>query len=309
MPVLGLGVGVGVVAYVLGQALNAITDVLGLVVGLRSGWWILAAGCARQAMIIVPIVALSTVLCYLDLRVRLEGLDLRDRGQLSDTTASRPDPVLPGQVSTDDLPPAGHTGSAARDAAKDVLSRAEFHRPGPPIIERIERWVSEAISRVLDAISGVAGGGFIASVILIAAVVLVVLMLLRFGKGVQREAPTPRRPCAPGEDGARTTGGRRQPNTRPEADGETRSGADTARWSWSSRATAFSTTSPARRPARSEPTSPERCPTGAAVLRSDRPLRRRVVRRRADGTFGERAPPIAVGRSAREGRAMSTAVR
>jgi hypothetical protein len=33
---------------------------------------------------------------------------------------------------------------------------AEFHRPGPSIIERIERWVSEAISRVLGAISGVA---------------------------------------------------------------------------------------------------------------------------------------------------------
>ena len=99
--------------------------------------------------------------------------------------------MFPGTVLWDDLPPAGHTGAAARDAARDVLSRAEFHRPGPSIIERIERWVSEAISRVLDAISGVAGGGFVASVILIAAVVLVVVMLLRFGKGVQRDAPTP----------------------------------------------------------------------------------------------------------------------
>ena len=76
LPVLGLGVGSGVVAYTLGQALNAITDVLGLVVGLRSGWWILAAGRAATGLIIVPIVALSTVLCYLDLRIRLEGLDL-----------------------------------------------------------------------------------------------------------------------------------------------------------------------------------------------------------------------------------------
>ena len=49
LPVLGLGVGSGVVAYALGQALNAITDVLGLVVGLRSGWWILAAGGPRPA--------------------------------------------------------------------------------------------------------------------------------------------------------------------------------------------------------------------------------------------------------------------
>jgi hypothetical protein len=91
----------------------------------------------------------------------------------------------------DDLPPAGHTGASARDAAKQVLARPEFHRPGPSIIQRIERWISEAISRALDAISGVAGGGFVASLILIAAVALVVVMLLRFGKGVQRDAPRP----------------------------------------------------------------------------------------------------------------------
>ncbi len=91
----------------------------------------------------------------------------------------------------DELPPPAHTGAQARDAARDILSRPEFHRPGPSIIERVERWVSEAISRVLDAISGVAGGGVIASVILIAAVALVVVMLLRFGKGVQADAPRP----------------------------------------------------------------------------------------------------------------------
>ncbi len=91
----------------------------------------------------------------------------------------------------DELPPPAHTGSQAKDAAQRVLSRPEFHRPGPSIIERVERWISEAISRVLDAISGVAGGGLIASVILIAAVVVVVVMLLRFGKGVQTDAPRP----------------------------------------------------------------------------------------------------------------------
>ncbi len=76
LPVLGLGVASGVVAYALGQALNAMTDVLGLFVGLRVGWIILAAGRAATGLIIVPIVALSAVLCYLDLRIRLEGLDL-----------------------------------------------------------------------------------------------------------------------------------------------------------------------------------------------------------------------------------------
>ena len=91
----------------------------------------------------------------------------------------------------DELPPPAHTGSQAKEAAHQVLSRPEFHRPGPSIIERIERWISEGISRVLDAISGVAGGGLVASLILIAAVALVVVMLLRFGKGVQADAPRP----------------------------------------------------------------------------------------------------------------------
>jgi hypothetical protein len=76
MPVMGLGLASGAVAYVLGQALNAVTDLLGLFVGLRVGWIIVAAGRAATGLVIVPIVALATVLCYIDLRVRLEGLDL-----------------------------------------------------------------------------------------------------------------------------------------------------------------------------------------------------------------------------------------
>ena len=84
---------------------------------------------------------------------------------------------------------------------------------------------------MLDAISGVAGGGFVASVILIAAVVLVVVMLLRFGKGVQRDAPTPAARVRTGGAGARTTGDRRRRNTKPWDDGETRCGVVTARWS------------------------------------------------------------------------------
>ena len=51
--------------------------------------------------------------------------------------------------------------------------------------------MSEAINRVLEAISGAAGGGLIASLLLIGAVTLVVVMLLRFGKGVQSDAPRP----------------------------------------------------------------------------------------------------------------------
>ena len=207
---------------------------------------------AATGLVIVPIVALSTVLCYLDLRVRLEALDL----ELAIT--DRFDRVHGLSVLWDDLTtcPRQHTGAEARSAAKDVLSRPEFHRPGPSIIERIERWVSDAINRVLETISGAAGGGVIASVILVAAVALAVVMLLRFGKGVQTDGTDDPRPaCAPVAAAAPRTGAPRRPNTRPQADGATACGAATARWSWSSRATACSTTFPARRPVRSEPTS------------------------------------------------------
>ena len=90
-----------------------------------------------------------------------------------------------------DLPTPDRTAAQAQDAAQEVLSRPEFHRAGPSIIERIEGWVSDGLNRVLEVFSGVAGGGVIATVILIAAAVLVVMMLLRFGRGVQRDPGLP----------------------------------------------------------------------------------------------------------------------
>jgi hypothetical protein len=90
-----------------------------------------------------------------------------------------------------DLPTPDRTAAQAQDAAQEVLSRPEFHRPGPSIIERIEGWISDGLNRVLEVFSGVAGGGVIAMVILIAAAVLVVMMLVRFGRGVQRDPGVP----------------------------------------------------------------------------------------------------------------------
>lgn len=90
-----------------------------------------------------------------------------------------------------DLPVPDRSAADAQDAAREVLSRPEFHRPGPSIIERIEGWVSDALNRVLEAFSGVAGGGLIAIVILAAAAALVVVMLVRFGRGVQRDPGVP----------------------------------------------------------------------------------------------------------------------
>ena len=92
LPVMGVGVASGIVAYVLGQALSALPDFAGLLVGLDVGWIILAAGRAATGLVIGPIIALTAVLCYLDLRVRLEGLDL----ELAIADHFGPDPLAPG---------------------------------------------------------------------------------------------------------------------------------------------------------------------------------------------------------------------
>lgn len=91
LPVMGVGVASGIVAYVLGQALSALPDFAGLFVGLDVGWIILAAGRAATGLVIGPIIALTAVLCYLDLRVRLEGLDL----ELAIADHFGPEPLAP----------------------------------------------------------------------------------------------------------------------------------------------------------------------------------------------------------------------
>ena len=91
LPVMGVGVASGIVAYVLGQALSALPDFAGLLVGLDVGWIILAAGRAATGLVVGPIIALTAVLCYLDLRVRLEGLDL----ELAIADHYGPEPLAP----------------------------------------------------------------------------------------------------------------------------------------------------------------------------------------------------------------------
>jgi hypothetical protein len=119
-----------------------------------------------------------------------------------------------------ELPVPDRSAADAQDAAQEVLSRPEFHRPGPSIIERIEGWVSDALNRVLEAFSGVAGGGVIAVVILIAAAALVVVMLVRFGRGVQRDPGVPAARVRTGR--GRTADEWRADATAHEAQGEWR---------------------------------------------------------------------------------------
>ena len=76
-PVMGLSLLSGLVAYLFSQALGLLPTVLTLFIGTDGiGWVLLAAGGVLTSLITMPVVAGATVLIYLDLRVRTEGLDL-----------------------------------------------------------------------------------------------------------------------------------------------------------------------------------------------------------------------------------------
>ncbi|MGH9212296.1 MAG: hypothetical protein ACRD2C_16685 [Acidimicrobiales bacterium] len=75
-PVLGISLLIGVVAILLGNALGGLPSVVAYFLDFELAWMILAAGSAAGAVIATPFVAAATVLLYLDLRIRTEGLDI-----------------------------------------------------------------------------------------------------------------------------------------------------------------------------------------------------------------------------------------
>ncbi|GAC1601587.1 MAG: hypothetical protein NVS3B21_29280 [Acidimicrobiales bacterium] len=66
----------GCIAYVMGQVLSGVPSFVGLTIGLRWGWLLLALGGALTALVITPIAAITATLLYYDARIRTEGFDL-----------------------------------------------------------------------------------------------------------------------------------------------------------------------------------------------------------------------------------------
>ena len=75
-PVLGTALVMALVSELLGLALSALPQGLAAAIGLERGWPLLALGAIAAELIVLPFVAASTVLLYLDLRVRTEGFDI-----------------------------------------------------------------------------------------------------------------------------------------------------------------------------------------------------------------------------------------
>jgi hypothetical protein len=72
----GIAMLTGVVSYTLSSVLPLLPTILAAIIGLEWGWILLGLGTAATSLIVLPVVAGSAVLIYLDLRIRTEGLDL-----------------------------------------------------------------------------------------------------------------------------------------------------------------------------------------------------------------------------------------
>jgi hypothetical protein len=76
-PVLGLIILSSIVMTLFGYAIGLVPTAVSLLVGTDGlGWVLTAASGILTSLITMPVVAATTVLIYLDLRVRTEGLDL-----------------------------------------------------------------------------------------------------------------------------------------------------------------------------------------------------------------------------------------
>lgn len=74
--VLGITLLIALVGQLLGFALGALPSFLATAIGLDVAWPLAALGSIMGSIVVVPFTAAATVLLYLDLRVRSEGLDL-----------------------------------------------------------------------------------------------------------------------------------------------------------------------------------------------------------------------------------------
>lgn len=73
-PVMGIALLMALVSTLLDEALAALPQAL---VAWDGNWWpLLALGATASSIVVLPFVAAATVLLYVDLRVRTEGLDL-----------------------------------------------------------------------------------------------------------------------------------------------------------------------------------------------------------------------------------------
>jgi len=74
-----------------------------------------------------------------------------------------------------------------RRAVGEVLSRDEYQRPPPGLIQRLRAEVVDFLERILGAILGGGRGGIVAWGIFAVAILVIVVVAVRFARGVTRD--------------------------------------------------------------------------------------------------------------------------
>jgi len=87
----------------------------------------------------------------------------------------------------DGLPSPTASPDEVRQATDEVLSRPEFQRPEPDIVERAQAWIEERIGRVLQSLVTGDGASVIGWGVLLASVAAIVILAARFSRSVQAD--------------------------------------------------------------------------------------------------------------------------
>ena len=80
---------------------------------------------------------------------------------------------------------------AARELARDELSKPEYHRDDPTLLQRVGEWLQDRLGDLVDLTAEAAPGGAIGLFVLLALAVLVVAVVLHRMGGVRRADAAP----------------------------------------------------------------------------------------------------------------------
>ena len=123
-----------------------------------------------------------------------------------------PSAGVPGE-----LPEPTTSPEEVRQVADDVLAGREFQRAEPNLVDRALDWVGEQIGRVLQRVTTGDGASLIGWAVMIGAIVAIAVLLVRFGRTVQRD---PGRDAEVRVDRSRTASQWEDEAARHEVDGE-----------------------------------------------------------------------------------------
>ena len=206
-------------------------------------WILRSALAAAMALFAAAATGAISVVAYLDLRARLEGLDL----ELAT-------PSAPGRgvsiVALGDLPPNEHDPDGIRGAADDILSGADYDRADPDWLDEVWEWILERLNELFGRLElpGVGSGGGssgLSWLLLVVGAGLLIWLIVRYRRDRCPGTSSPSPPSCSIPTARRTTGGQKPGVWRRPGGGARPSGPSTGPWWAISSMPTFFPTSPA----------------------------------------------------------------